>query len=141
MALIKCTECGKDISNKAKTCPNCGAPLGKVKKKGNCLTKVLGVFIFFVGLIFAIGALSNMVSSESSEKEWISMEEFSEIETGMTYDEVVEIVGCEGELSSEVSVVDITSEMYVWYGADGISNANVTFSNGKVMAKAQFGLE
>lgn len=24
MAIIKCPECGKDVSNKAKTCPNCG---------------------------------------------------------------------------------------------------------------------
>lgn len=24
MAIIKCPECGKDVSDKAKTCPNCG---------------------------------------------------------------------------------------------------------------------
>ena len=27
MALIKCEDCGKDISNKAKACPNCGCPI------------------------------------------------------------------------------------------------------------------
>lgn len=27
MALIKCTECGKEISDKATICPNCGCPL------------------------------------------------------------------------------------------------------------------
>ncbi|MFD1402869.1 double zinc ribbon domain-containing protein [Robinsoniella peoriensis] len=27
MALVKCPECGKGISNKAKACPNCGYPL------------------------------------------------------------------------------------------------------------------
>ena len=69
MALIKCTECGKEISSKAKTCPHCGAPLVKEKKKGSCLTKILGMVILFIGLIFMIGALSNMVSSESEEKE------------------------------------------------------------------------
>ena len=141
MALIKCTECGKEISSKANTCPHCGAPLVKEKKKGSCLTKILGIFILFIGLIFMIGALSNMVSSESEEKECITLDEFTRIETGMTYEEVVNIIGCEGELGSEVSVSDITSELYVWYGADGISNANVTFSNNKVMAKAQVGLE
>lgn len=26
MALIKCHECGKEISDLAKTCPHCGAP-------------------------------------------------------------------------------------------------------------------
>lgn len=28
MALINCKECGKEISDKANTCPNCGAPVG-----------------------------------------------------------------------------------------------------------------
>lgn len=27
MALIKCTDCGKEISDKAKSCPNCGCPV------------------------------------------------------------------------------------------------------------------
>lgn len=27
MALIKCPECGKEISDKALTCPNCGTPI------------------------------------------------------------------------------------------------------------------
>lgn len=27
MALIKCSECGKEISDKASACPNCGMPL------------------------------------------------------------------------------------------------------------------
>jgi len=26
MALIKCTECGKEVSDKAAACPGCGAP-------------------------------------------------------------------------------------------------------------------
>lgn len=27
MALIKCIECGKDVSDKATACPNCGCPI------------------------------------------------------------------------------------------------------------------
>lgn len=27
MALVKCTECGKEISSKADSCPNCGNPM------------------------------------------------------------------------------------------------------------------
>ena len=27
MALIKCSECGKQVSDKAASCPNCGAPI------------------------------------------------------------------------------------------------------------------
>ena len=40
MALIKCSECGKEISDKANTCPNCGCPIDEIyeqkgKKKTN----------------------------------------------------------------------------------------------------------
>ena len=31
MALIKCSECGKEISDTADECVHCGCPLGKVK--------------------------------------------------------------------------------------------------------------
>ena len=33
MALIKCIECGKDVSSKAATCPNCGYPLQNIDKE------------------------------------------------------------------------------------------------------------
>lgn len=32
MALIKCTECGKEFSDKAAACPNCGCPVSEVIK-------------------------------------------------------------------------------------------------------------
>lgn len=31
MALIKCPECGREISDKAAACPNCGAPVNSKK--------------------------------------------------------------------------------------------------------------
>lgn len=30
MALVKCSECGKDVSDKAQTCPHCGNPMSPV---------------------------------------------------------------------------------------------------------------
>ncbi len=33
MAMIKCSDCGKDISDKAATCPGCGAPINEVPLK------------------------------------------------------------------------------------------------------------
>jgi len=39
MALIKCEECGKNVSDKAASCPNCGAPINEkliVKKERIC---------------------------------------------------------------------------------------------------------
>ena len=33
MAMIKCTECGKDMSDKANVCPNCGCPIEEIRTK------------------------------------------------------------------------------------------------------------
>lgn len=33
MAIIKCSECGKKISDKATKCPSCGAPVDKKQMK------------------------------------------------------------------------------------------------------------
>lgn len=42
MALISCAECGKQVSEKARSCPNCGAPIS-VKTADNIKTVVLAV--------------------------------------------------------------------------------------------------
>lgn len=34
MSLIKCTECNKEISDKATTCPHCGCPLSEINPVG-----------------------------------------------------------------------------------------------------------
>lgn len=39
MSLVKCNECGKEISNKANSCPHCGCPLSSVPQKTSSLKK------------------------------------------------------------------------------------------------------
>lgn len=55
MALIKCTECGKEISDKAATCPNCGCPVThelpnelKQSTNSNSRKKSTGCLIIFI---------------------------------------------------------------------------------------------
>lgn len=70
------------------------------------------------------------------------MDEYNRIETGMSYDEVVDIIGSKGELSNKSEFNGYTIEIYTWYGnGTAGSNANVTFENGKATAKAQVGLQ
>lgn len=42
MALIKCPECGKDVSDKAQSCINCGCPLAAVNPSGDVTVAVNG---------------------------------------------------------------------------------------------------
>ena len=60
MALIKCPECGHTVSDKAKSCPNCGYALEKTvlessisKKKKYIIPIVFGVIVVAIGIGFA----------------------------------------------------------------------------------------
>lgn len=75
----------------------------------------------------------------------ISLDEFNQIATGMTYDEVVKIIGGPGEILSQTDLGmgdEYASVMYMWDGEGSIgANVNVMFQGGEVVSKAQFGLE
>lgn len=58
MAMIKCKECGAQISTKAEACPQCGA---KPKKTSGCAIVVLG---FILLLVF--GAIVGQCSAPST---------------------------------------------------------------------------
>lgn len=51
MALIKCSECGMEISDKAKACPGCGCPV-KRKEEGTVPTETVLSFLFLFIFIF-----------------------------------------------------------------------------------------
>lgn len=42
MALIKCSECGKEFSDKAPACPNCGCPTSEILKKYDATKRTEG---------------------------------------------------------------------------------------------------
>lgn len=141
-----CKHCQAEVPKKATVCPNCKRNLsGGV----GCLTVILGFFIFCGLIVFGIGgavaendAIQRTMSGTNDDSEYISMEEYNKIDTGMTYEQVKDIVGSAGEVTSQVESGGYKIVMITWYG-NGIagSNANVTFTNNKVTGKAQFGLE
>lgn len=73
MALIKCPECEKEISDKAVSCPNCGYPMKPQKdkivqktvvKRGGCLTTLL----LAAFLVAALGHIPVTVGSGKKKK-------------------------------------------------------------------------
>lgn len=69
MSLVKCPECGKEISDRATSCPNCGCPVEKTsipqglnnqppvnkKKKGHgCLIPSIFLLALLIGLCVAV---------------------------------------------------------------------------------------
>lgn len=72
--IIKCPECGKDVSNKAETCPNCGV---EVKNKGSTLANPFIVLCLFISCVLVIVMFvavsqiySDMVSTPKNPNAW-----------------------------------------------------------------------
>ncbi|MFT5234775.1 MAG: putative membrane protein YvbJ [Shewanella sp.] len=80
MALIKCSECNDEVSDKAEACPKCGAPIAGARETVAAGTQVktvqetskkfklqtlLSVLLLIIGFFLAI-SLSNGPQSEPS---------------------------------------------------------------------------
>ena len=59
MALIRCPECGKEISDKAADCPNCGAAV----RMKHSVVGIIGFILSILGLFLGIyGAFLCIIS-------------------------------------------------------------------------------
>lgn len=106
----------------------------KAAPKLNVIVAIVSVVV----IIISLGILMGIMVSNS-----ITKSEFDKIEYGMTYEEVVEIVGCEGELGAGSSFGGYSASVYTFKGTlyflNG-ANAAITFSNGRVSGMASIGL-
>jgi hypothetical protein len=64
---------------------------------------------------------------------------YAQVREGMTYEQVVAIVGPPSQEISSNEIGGYRTVMYQW-DAGFMANANMTFQNGKLVSKAQFGL-
>lgn len=145
--LIKCKVCGNEMATSAHECHSCGAKNKKPFYKKWWIWAILVVVV--IASVSSANTSNNgdevdvdntRVSEKNSPK--ISKAEFEAIKTGMTYEEVVDIIGGEGELSSQVDIAGYNTKMYMWEGEGSIgANANATFQNNSLTSKAQFGLK
>ena len=139
------------------------------KKRGKQLKKLLKFIGFgFLGLvaliIIAVACTDTNTETQDTPKEetaapketpkaekkekkndpGISMKEFETIQTGMSYKEVVKIIGGEGEMQSETGTKgdEYYTVAYKWNGEKGFgSNAIIMFQGDKLDTKAQAGLK
>jgi hypothetical protein len=201
MALINCKECGKEVSDKATACPNCGAPIDNYitatkdvkgstsseppKTYTGFISLVLGVaglfmpyfasvfivpatfimaviaitkkqaIIGIIAIILSISGLNRIIDTSNQIQKFvadpfsnqttepaslkITYSEYQQIENGMSYQEVVNIIGEDGEELSNTVLGDLTILMYQWINSD-FSNMTATFENDKLTSKSQFGL-
>ena len=77
MAMIKCPECGNEISDTAKACPICGCPIKTEKLKRNLPKKVIAIMsvVIIIVLVIAVRSVTHRsnTSSNLTEKEQIEL--------------------------------------------------------------------
>lgn len=69
----------------------------------------------------------------------VTCEEYGQIKTGMTYQQVVAIVGAEADLSSESEFMGIVSTSYSWSNPD-MGGMTLIFQNDRLTSKTQLNL-
>ena len=82
--------------------------------------------------------------AKAKNKDTMSMAEFEQLKSGMTYEEAVKIIGGKGEVLSESGEegTDFYTVMYMWDGEGEFgANSNIMFQGGKLNTKSQFGLK
>lgn len=137
-----CKYCKSEMDKKATHCPHC------TKKQPPQPAAIFAIIFFVIVAIFILciamaddGTSMTEQLEGSVDEVTITMDEYNQIDYGMSVDEVVSIVGGEGTIQSESELEGIKTVIYVWYGVKPGSDALITFSNGEVFAKAQVNLE
>jgi hypothetical protein len=69
----------------------------------------------------------------------VTMQGYSALKTGDSYEKSVSLLGEEGTEISSNDIGGTHTIMYQWKASNG--NMNATFQNGKLVSKAQFGLK
>jgi hypothetical protein len=167
--MLICSKCKTEFEGNF--CTNCGSPAEINIKKDisskNIILKIfLAAFSLVVGVVLIIIVVSvilnsnhkknvisivsdtsqtTLSSSKSNIKATINKAEFDKIQNGMTYEEVLNIIGGDGEVLSEIGKKGESYYLivYTWYGDELLktSNAVFTFQDGKLILKAQDGLK
>jgi hypothetical protein len=84
------------------------------------------------------GAQQNL--SPAAQGGGVTLSEFNAIQSGMTLQQVQQVVRSSGTQISNLDTAGTSNWVYQWQNGDG-SNMNVQFQNGVVIGKAQAGLQ
>jgi len=114
------------------------------ERKENVMKFAMSRLTPFMLFVFAILFIAGCGDIGGAKK--VTKANYNEIQEGMSYAQVVSIIGSEGEemASNKMDGVpgvmpSISTKMYSWKNFDG-SNMNAMFQNDRLIQKAQFGL-
>ena len=118
MALIKCSECGADISDKEKNCPNCGKKIEKSQKEskkengGKILIAIIGVIAIGLACLFAFGPNFNSNENKVDEDAQEVLDMLSEVRWAI---EAPRLNSNDKLYITDVSKCDDIYSVDIWY--------------------------
>ncbi len=92
--------------------------------------RLVSWLVSFVTLFFASLAFAGSVT----------MDQYLKVEPGMTYEQVVGILGAPDQELSRSDMAGYVTVVYMWEGKSLGANMNAMFQNDQLVNKAQFGL-
>ncbi len=99
----------------------------------------VGAILIVVCALFSLNGMPALTPHS------ITMQHYARVVEGMSYDQVLRIIGKPGEeiasnhLDGMGFMPNISTKMYQWLNADG-TGMNAMFQNGRLITKAQMGL-
>jgi hypothetical protein len=145
---IKCRYCGEYLDDKAQDSSVSNSdPTSTNRQKSNSLGWVVVVVVVLLAFGYCATCTSDVLDSVDNMEDVVTYSEYQRIQDGMTYQQVVSIIGQAGEEISRNNIdgipgvmESVETVMYSWENWDG-TNMNVIFQNNELFQKAQFGLD
>jgi hypothetical protein len=155
-----CPKCAVPVAPVALFCSACGVPIPKMQSPrrsvGSQLVRgVMFAFLAIGSILVCVATLGMLIqhgarASSSATQHYedtvsrrsakgITLAAYMQIQNGMSYEQVKEIIGTDGEEISRSNIAGYSTVMYSWKNWNG-SNMNAMFQNDLLVTKAQFGL-
>ena len=109
------------------------------------LFKFIGIIVVVIGVIIGVRMCGVVIVDVRTDDTVVTLVKFEQIRKGMTYEQIVEIVGEEGVVSSDSSIEDdlagqIKAVVFEWKNGD-FSGMKVFIRGGILFEKSKSELE
>lgn len=90
MALIKCPECGNQVSDTARNCPHCGYQLKENNYKQSPIYKTINEWLTVIVVAIIVVAIAALIINTMSEKNTVNPRDYSPTLIGQNISDSVE---------------------------------------------------